>query len=315
MKRVGVVTDPMFLQHYAPNRHPECPERLSAIDKALEIEGLKEKVIELSARDATIAHLEQVHSKNHIDQLQNLSADESSWIDSDTYMNDCSFRAAVRAAGGLLQAVDEIRAGSIDHAFCFVRPPGHHATSTNPMGFCLINNVAVAAKYAQLLGYERVFILDWDVHHGNGTQDIFYRDPTVFFASIHQMPLYPGSGRQIETGEGKGDGFTLNIPQPARAGDQEFIAAVQKALSAAVEFKPDIIFVSAGFDAHENDPLASCTVTTDGFGRMARLVVDAAESLCEGRMIATLEGGYDLDVLGSCVGRVLSEMLDEGKGN
>jgi acetoin utilization deacetylase AcuC-like enzyme len=215
--------------------------------------------------------------------------------------------AALMAVSGLLTAIDEVMAGRLRNGFCAVRPPGHHAESTRAMGFCIFNNIAIGARYLQLHHQcKRVFIIDWDVHHGNGTQNSFYADPSVFYFSTHQYPFYPGTGSAKERGVDDGEGFTVNCPLSAGAGDQEILRLFNKELSVAVSaFQPDFILISAGFDAHRDDPLASLQVTDDGFSEMTHIVKGLAETYCGGRVVSCLEGGYDLAALARSVGRHL----------
>jgi len=221
----------------------------------------------------------------------------------DTPLSAESYDVALLSAGGVLAAVDAVVDGDVQHAFSCGRPPGHHATPTQAMGFCLFNNIAVAARYAQReKGLPRILIVDWDVHHGNGTQDAFYDDGDVFFFSIHQSPLYPGSGTSAERGVGAGEGATLNAPVPAGSVDADYIAIFEETLiPVAREFSPDLVMISAGFDAHEDDPLAGVHITTDGFAQLTRLARDIAEEQCGGRIVSTLEGGYSLRGLSASV--------------
>jgi acetoin utilization deacetylase AcuC-like enzyme len=253
-----------------------------------------------------------VHSPGHLGRLERLRPETGiARIDADTLMSSESYRVAKLAVEGTLTAADGILSGRFANAFCAVRPPGHHAESNRAMGFCLLNNIAVAARYLQRQHkLSRIMIIDWDVHHGNGTQHIFEEDPSVFYFSIHQFPLYPGTGRADEHGLGAGEGYTLNCPLPPGQGDDEYHTVFEKSLRPAVEaFRPDFILVSAGFDAHRDDPLANMRVTEDGFGQMTRMVNDWARVYCRGRVLSCLEGGYHLEALARSVERHLNVCL------
>ncbi len=257
----------------------------------------------------------QVHQPGHLSRLEGLRPETGiARIDADTVMSSESYRVAKLAVEGTLAAADGILSGRLTNAFCAVRPPGHHAESNRAMGFCLFNNVAIAARYLQRRYHlSRVMIIDWDVHHGNGTQHIFEDDPTVFYFSLHQFPLYPGTGRADEHGRGAGEGYTLNCPLPPGQGDDEYISVFEKSLRPAVEaFRPDFILISAGFDAHRDDPLANMRVTEEGFGEMTRMVKDWARVHCQGRVLSCLEGGYHLEALARSVERHLTNLLEVG---
>ncbi len=257
----------------------------------------------------------RVHRADYLDRLERMRPETGIVrIDADTLMSPESYRVARLAVEGTLAAADGIMAGRFANAFCAVRPPGHHAEANRAMGFCLFNNVAVAARYLQQrYGLSRVFIIDWDVHHGNGTQHIFDEDPTVFYFSIHQFPFYPGTGRADEHGRGAGEGYTLNCPLPPGQGDEEYISVFEKSLRPAVEaFRPDFILVSAGFDAHRDDPLANMRVTEEGFGEMTRMVNEWARVYCRGRVLSCLEGGYNLAALARSVERHMTDLLEDG---
>jgi acetoin utilization deacetylase AcuC-like enzyme len=254
----------------------------------------------IDPRDATPEDLALVHDPALIERLASLTpGPRPIWLDADTYVSARSYEVALRATGGVLAAVDGVMDGSVDSAFCLVRPPGHHATATQAMGFCLFNSVAVAA--AHLLarrGLERVAIIDFDVHHGNGTQDIFYSDGRVLYFSTHQYPHYPGTGHWSEVGEGAGRGAIINVPLPAGSGDAEALLAYRDVCAPAVRrFRPELVLVSAGFDAHFADPLANLLFSCRGYSEIASLLKDLADELCGGRMVFVLEGGYDLEAI------------------
>lgn len=291
MPRVGYVYDPLYLEHDMPG-HPESAGRLRAIVSFLESEGVLSKLQRIEPRDATSEDLALVHSQALIEGVRAASeSGRQGWIDVDTYVVAKSWAAALRSAGGVLAATDAVLAGEVDSAFALVRPPGHHAGPSYAMGFCLFDNVAVAAAHAiQRRGLERVAIIDFDVHHGNGTQDAFERDPRVLYFSTHQYPFYPGTGNWDETGAGN----IINVPLPRGCRDAEFLAAYRDVCAPALRrFQPQLILVSAGFDAHFADPLAQELVSCRGYYDIATLLRELAGELCEGRIVFALEGGYD----------------------
>ncbi len=289
---------PLYLRHPSSHEHdtgphPENAGRLRAIESALAArEWLGLDVTE--APPASRAELLRVHSAQHVDAVADLCRRGGGMLDLDTVASAGSYEAALHSAGGAIHAVDRMLAGGERFSFCALRPPGHHAERARAMGFCLFNNVAVAAAHALAEhGAERVAVLDWDVHHGNGTQDIFYDSPRVLYASIHQSPLYPGTGTPEETGSGEGEGFTVNLPVPPGAGPDEFLGLVQHVVvPAAREHAPDLICVSAGYDAHRADPLAQCALDEDCYADMAATVRELARDLGV-PVLVCLEGGYD----------------------
>ena len=301
----SIIYHPDYLLHETGN-HPERKERLLAIMHLIEESEID--LHKIKPEPASIEEMQYVHDPEYINKVKEYSEREIP-LDPDTVLCRESYHAALLAAGGMISAVDDGR------AFALVRPPGHHALSDRGMGFCLFNNIAIGARHAQRTGYDRVLVVDWDVHHGNGTQHIFYDDPSVFYFSVHQYPHYPGTGSAGETGSGAGQGHTLNVPLPAGSGDAEYINVFRNILMpAALEFDPDIVLVSAGFDAHIDDPLAGMAVTTAGFGRMASIVSSIADRCCDGRLAITLEGGYDLNALSHSVLAVLKVMAGESAG-
>ncbi|HEV8111488.1 MAG TPA: histone deacetylase [Planctomycetota bacterium] len=304
MATTAYLTSPAFARHDTGSSHPERAARLLAIERRLEASGLLAELAVEQAPDATREQLLAVHDAAHVDRVEAAIARGARVLDEgDTRVSSESFRAALAAAGGAVRAVDLVLDGAADHAFIGARPPGHHAERGEAMGFCLFNNAAVAAAHLRRdRGVARVAILDWDVHHGNGTQHLFERDPTVFYASLHQWPLYPGTGSAKERGIGAGEGATLNCPQPPGAGDREWLAALEDEILPAFEaFDPEFIVVSAGFDAHARDPLAQTRLSTAAFGQMTSAVLDLARRRCRGRLVSLLEGGYDLDALAESV--------------
>jgi len=281
--------------------HPENPARIPAIEEALEAEDWLGLTLE-QAPVATGEQLERVHPRSHIDFIRRLSEQGGGMVDMDTIASAGSYEAALHAAGGAVFGVDRLRAGGETFAFCGTRPPGHHAETDRAMGFCLFSNVAVAAAHAIAEhGLERVMVIDWDVHHGNGTQEVFCSSPQVLFASIHQSPLYPGTGAVTETGSGAGEGYTVNLPVGPGTGGDEFLALMQTVLAPiARAYEPQLLIVSAGYDAHRDDPLAGCLVETGEFSAMAATLRDLASELDIG-VLACLEGGYALDALAASV--------------
>jgi acetoin utilization deacetylase AcuC-like enzyme len=302
--KTGLVFDPIYLRHLAGDTtgHPERPERLTAIMDGLEKAGVLKDLVRIAPRRATEAELGLVHSPSYLTlvqrELTNLQGPHE-LSTGDTLTSPDSFEAAHYAAGGVLNAVDAVMANRVKNAFCAVRPPGHHASRDRGMGFCIYNNVAIAARYLQRVHkIQRVLIVDWDYHHGNGTQDTFYEDGSVFYFSTHDYGAYPGTGSATETGKGAGSGKIVNVPLPKGAGDADILRAFQtKLIPAARNFKPDFILISAGFDSMRRDLLGQFDITPEGFAAITRVVVMLADELCQGRVVSVLEGGYRLDGL------------------
>jgi len=293
---VALFTHPACLEHDTGPGHPERPDRLRAVLAALEAEEFAALARE-TAPEASMEQIARAHPRPYVEAILKIrpAAGERLALDADTVMSAGSAEAARRAAGAAVAAVDAVLGGAARRAFCAVRPPGHHAERARPMGFCLFNNVAVAARHAQAQwGVSRVAIVDFDVHHGNGTQDIFESDPSVFFASSHQVPLYPGTGDPAERGVGN----ILNVALPAGTDGAGFLPAwQQRIIPAVLEFAPGLLIVSAGFDAHRRDPLAGLAVESADFGALTQALCTAAQTSCDGRVVSLLEGGYDLDAL------------------
>ena len=294
-KVVQVVSDTRFQDHRGPDGHPERPERLTAVSEI--IDQFSDRIELAAPRIASAEEILRVHGKRLFDALESTSGQALGQIDADTYYSPSSYEVARLAAGSCIDLATKVLGGDIASGLAAVRPPGHHAEADRSMGFCLFNNVAIAVRALQSEGGSpRILIFDWDVHHGNGTQHIFESDPDVLYVSTHQFPFYPGTGDFGEAGQGRGAGTTLNIPMPAGCGDSEFIGVVQRlVVPAAIAFEPDLILISCGFDAHMDDPLASMEVSQVGYRAMASIMQDLAESLCGGRIVYVLEGGYSLD--------------------
>lgn len=289
----GYVTDEIYLEHDTRD-HIEGKDRLIAIQTILEKFKVKERLIPISPRPATIDEIATIHDREYISRLKAEIDSGGGWLDPDTYVSSRSFDAALYAAGGVINSVKAVMDKEVGSVFALVRPPGHHATFTHQMGFCLFNNVAIAAKFA-LGNYDikRILIADFDVHHGNGTQDAFYSDRHVLYFSTHEYPLFPLTGRAGETGTDDGEGYNINVPLEANMGDTEYITVFQEIfLPAAQRFQPDLVLVSAGYDAHWRDPIANMNVTTTGFARIVKTIKSVADACCPGKLVFALEGGY-----------------------
>jgi len=282
--------------------HVERPERMVRIRKVLEASGALAQLIEVPAREAGDEEIRLVHPPEMIETVRAGCSGEPTWIGPEARAGEGSWEAALLAVGGTLECVDRVLDGELDNAYVCLRPPGHHSSADTPMGFCLFNPVAIAARYAQKRGIDRVAIVDWDVHHGNGTHDIFYGDPGVLFVSLHQDGLYPaGYGRLDQTGEGEGRGYTVNIPLPAGSGDEGYVLAFERVVGPVIrDFAPGLILISAGQDPEAGDPLGRMSVTAEGFRRMATFMKELAAETCDGRLVVFQEGGYSLDHLPFC---------------
>lgn len=318
MRQTAIFRDPLFLNHDPGIDHVESPERLKGIYNLLDDDLLSHRFLQPEFTPAPLELISLNHSKALIERVSETAGKIFDSLDPDTKTSPDSYAAACLAVGALVKGVDLLLAGTIDNGFALVRPPGHHAERNTSMGFCLFNNVAIAAHYAiQILGLERVMIVDWDLHHGNGTQHSFYDTDKVLYLSTHQYPYYPGTGSLGETGVGKGEGFTVNIPLPGYQGDGDYAAIFNEiVLPVGREYNPQLILVSAGFDIYRGDPLGSMEVTAQGFAYLTRSLVLLAEEVCQGRLLVTLEGGYNLegqrDGILAVLGELCGQTLDTG---
>lgn len=298
-----------FMDHDTGDGHPEHPDRADAVGHALRESGLAKRNDVIEPAPVELEAVLSVHTPRLVERITDLAGGSGGWLDPDTYVSPDSVEVALLASGAACQAVD-IAVAQDARAFALGRPPGHHAEPGRAMGFCLFNNIAVAAEHArQAHGLERIAILDWDVHHGNGTQAAFWADPGVLFVSLHQYPFYPGSGAATERGEGAGEGYTVNIPLPAGCDDSVYARAFEEIVIPSIRaYRPELLMVSAGFDAHEDDPLAMMRVSTAGFTAMAGAARALAGELCDGRLVLVLEGGYNLEALGESVVATIQEL-------
>ncbi|MDX9714287.1 MAG: histone deacetylase [Dissulfurispiraceae bacterium] len=303
MIKTGFVYDDFFLKHTPPDGHPDSGERLLAIIAELKKAGLWDKLIHIKPKMASYEDIGRVHSEDYINKLLGFG---TGFIDEDTYISEETLSSGLYATGAVIEAVSRCRQGEIQRAFCAVRPPGHHAEKDVAMGFCIFNNVAVGARYAQSIGYNKVFVIDFDAHHGNGTQHIFEDDDSVFFFSTHQFPYYPDTGKELERGREKGEGFTYNVTIKAGSGNKDFLYVYQDILPGLIfRYKPDIVLVSAGYDIHTADPFTDLWVSGEG----VRGIVQSILSSSNCPVVFTLEGGYDPVSLAECVRITIEEML------
>jgi acetoin utilization deacetylase AcuC-like enzyme len=311
----AITTNPRHVAHDEP-RHVEHAARLSAVEAAIDASGLRADLLELVSGPATEQQILAVHEPRLLAAVRSTMAHERAWLDADTYTTADSYEVARLAAGAAIQAVEAVVSSQATNAFALVRPPGHHATPYRPMGFCLFNNIAIGARHAlDELGLERVAIVDYDVHHGNGTQDCFYEDSQTLFCSTHAWPLYPGTGAAQEMGAESGYGLTLNVPLPYGAGDAGFGRCYDELIVPAVRaFDPQLILVSAGYDGHWDDPLGPLALSVAGYAALTQRLVALAEELCDGRIVLVLEGGYSLPALGACTVAALRVLLGHDPG-
>jgi len=314
MARTAVVIDPDFLKHQPGHAHPERPERLKVLlDLTRGLHGSDLQI--LPPRPAKKEEVSSCHSSEYIDLVRSTSEINRYALDGDTVTCADSYGIALLAVGGFLRLLDSVSAFDFRNGFALVRPPGHHATRDRAMGFCLFNTVAIGAQYLKrLYGARRILIMDWDVHHGNGTQDSFYQDPSVLYISTHQYPYYPGTGAIEEVGNGKGEGYTVNIPLPAGCGDEEYLCVFKEiVIPIADKYQPEWVLVSAGFDPHQHDPLGGMRITEKGFGIMASMLLELAQKHAAGKIAFLLEGGYNLEALRNSVSVVLEKMKGEDR--
>jgi len=301
MSDFAVFFDRAFYGHDTGN-HPECPERLGAVLDALSESPLRDRLDSGPLGEASREEIQLVHSADYVEFIREACGDGPTFLNPDTPVSPGSWDAALKAAGALARAVRKVVAGELKHVFCLVRPPGHHALGDRAMGFCLFNNIAIGARIAvEELGLERVAIVDWDVHHGNGTQEAFYEDPRVLFVSLHRYPFYPGTGSEYECGSGAGEGFTVNIPLGAGTTAGQYLGCFENRVVPVLErFSPQLVLISAGFDAYVHDTIGGLGLRVDDFRVLTEMVVAATRSGSRG-IVATLEGGYNLNALGECV--------------
>ena len=309
----AVIRDPVFLEHLTDQGHPENPGRLAAIHNMLDQPDMRDLFLFHPPRLAEMDEILMVHSLEHYNRIAAVADKEFTALTPDTFACQGSFRAALYAAGGVCEAVSLAISGAASNGFALIRPPGHHAEKNRAMGYCLFNNTAAAAAFARhSLGLDRVLIVDWDLHHGNGTQHIFEQDPSVLFFSVHQTRMFPGTGDFREVGLGRGEGFTINIPLPKGCGDQDYATLFENLLSpVALKFRPDLILVSAGFDTHRLDPMGGMNLTETGYAALTRSLMETARQTCNGRLVLCLEGGYNLDALAGSVKAVLLELSNQ----
>ncbi len=313
--KLGILWDDRFLDHQDAGYHPECPERLIAARSQLEDDGLWAESIVIAGREATVDELAANHSRTYVEKALDRMRGGPGHFDADTFFSSGSRLASLLAAGGTIDLAMGILDGSWQAGLALPRPPGHHVTPGRAMGFCIFNNIAVAARAALASGKaERILVFDWDVHHGNGTQDAFWEDDRVVFISIHQWPFYPGSGLPDEVGSGRGAGRTMNFPFPAGAGNAEYAAVIREVVVPVMsEHRPDIVLVSAGFDAHEDDLLGGMRLDEDGYAAMTRMLVEGSEGVCKSRIGFVLEGGYDIEAEARSISRVARTLVREEK--
>jgi len=311
MAKVGFIYDPVYLKHDT-GTHPENARRLEAIISHLEQTGLKPQLTPIKPRPATLAELLPVHHEPYISSIKDFAQRGGGWLDADTVMSADSYVAALHAAGGVIVATDAVLNGKVNSVFALVRPPGHHAASQRAKGFCLFNNLAIATEYALATHkLDRIAIIDFDVHHGNGTQEAFYDNPQVLYISTHQYPFYPGTGGIKEIGSGTAEGSTINIPLPAGSGDAEYRQVFEQIIVPATRrFQPQLIMVSAGYDLHWADELALMQASITGSAQILKIVRQLADELCGGRLVLSLEGGYDFTALAASVKAAFDVLLD-----
>ncbi len=314
MKKTAILKNDLFLEHNPGAYHVECPERLAVIYEQLSRPMIGEQFIFPDFQPASHEMLETVHTNAHVAHVASTAGKSFASLDPDTQTSSLSYDAACLAAGAVTKGAEMVMSEEADNCFALVRPPGHHAEADRAMGFCLFNNIAVGAQYAlDHLGAKRVLIMDWDLHHGNGTQHSFYDTDQVLYFSTHQFPHYPGTGSLLEVGSGAGEGYTINVPLPGGQDDRDYGQIFTKILVPIVrQYEPDLMMISAGFDIYQGDPLGGMKVTDKGFALMTRILTDLAEEVCDGRLVISLEGGYNLEGLRDGALAVLNELLGVG---
>ncbi len=311
MKSTAYLWNEIYLQHETGPFHPEKPKRLSAINRVVKKADWYNDLLMVKPVLPELEHIESIHSKEYISRVKKTVEKGKKYLDSpDTAICEKSYEVALYAVGGALGVCDMVMKGEAKNGFCAVRPPGHHAEYDYAAGFCLFNNIAIAARYIQReYGVKKIAIVDWDVHHGNGTQHSFESDNSILFISLHQYPHYPGTGSKDETGKGKGEGFTLNIPMHAGSDDVDYMNAFKRLIIPALnKFEPEVILISAGFDGHFSDPLSSIDLSTDAYYEFTKLIMDTACKHSQERIIAFLEGGYNLTALADSVEKVIGAL-------
>jgi acetoin utilization deacetylase AcuC-like enzyme len=313
MAKTAYLFDPVYLEHKTEWGHPERPDRLIAIDTLLRQQPYFNELVRVEKKIPDLKYIEMIHDPEYIARAKRTIEGGETYFDSmDTSVCARSYEVALYAVGGCLNMCDCIMKGKARHGFCAVRPPGHHAERNQSAGFCIFNNVAISARYVQKeYGIERVAIVDWDVHHGNGTQHSFEDDDSIYYISLHQYPYYPGTGAEGEKGFGGGKGYTLNLPMRMGSGDEEYLSAFEDFIVPELEdFAPQVIFISAGFDAHRDDPLSAIELRSETFYKFTKLIQDVARGYADDRIIAVLEGGYELDALADSVERVMQAFVE-----
>jgi acetoin utilization deacetylase AcuC-like enzyme len=312
-KNTGIVKDWRYLRHGSEFTHPETPQRLVSIYEMLDNPDMAWKFTGIDARHATREELERVHRASYIDFIAQTAGKAMTMLDPDTVATAETYDTARLAAGGVMNAIDSVVSGETDNAFALVRPPGHHAQAAEAAGFCIFNNIAIGARHALARwGMERILIVDWDLHHGNGTAETFYEDRQVLYFSTHQSPGYPGTGGLAEMGRGPGLGYTINVPLRPGADDAFYVRVFRELLCPVARmFRPEVILVSAGFDIYVGDPLGEMKVTPEGFACLTRVLLNLADECCNGRLVLVLEGGYNIQGLTKSVRAVLQELLGE----
>lgn len=308
--KTGIVKGEIFLKHLPGADCPELPGRLESIYAMLDEPDMQEAFVDLLVREATKEEILFFHSPKYFEKIAETRGKELIALTADTYASEDTFDAALYATGGLLNAISQVNAEEIENAFSLVRPPGHHAEKSRAMGYCMFNHVALGAIFARkILKLNRILIVDWDIHHGNGTQHAFERDPDILFFSIHQAGLFPGTGSFTDTGQGVGEGYTINLPIPRGYGDAEYVSVFEHLLAPVAEqFAPDLILVSAGFDTHMDDPMGGMRLTASGYAGMTASIKKIADKVCRGKIVMSLEGGYNFKALSKSVKAVLKEM-------